>query len=206
MVVTEQLAANTEKALGSRYEALIRVSQAISVHRDPEKLFPALADELRKIIRFDSIGIVQYDNAGNEVEWHLAERCKEMGDGRCADVPQEETITWWVYQHQEAVVLPCLERETRFPGMVELIKKCGMQSGCALPLTTVHRRLGVLWFGSGEPDAYSEEDIFFLSLVADQIALATDDALNFRASQVAQHRLKMLLDLTNSVVSNLAGC
>jgi formate hydrogenlyase transcriptional activator len=203
MVVTEGLAAYTEKTLGSRYEALIRVSQAISVHRDPEKLFPALADELRKIIHFDSIGIVQYDEAGNEVEWHLAERCKEMGDGRCSDVPQEETITWWVYQHQEALVLPCLKRETRFPRMVEVIKKCGMQSGCALPLTTVHRRLGVLWIGSSAPDAYSEEDIFFLSLVADQIALATDDALNFQASQVAQERLKMLLDLTNSVVSNL---
>jgi formate hydrogenlyase transcriptional activator len=203
MIVAETSTPYTERALGSRYEALIRVSQAISAHRDPEKLFPALADELREIIHFDSIGIVQYDEAGNEVEWHLAEKCKEMGDERCRELPQDETITWWVYQHQEAVVIPCLERETRFPAMIELIKRCGMQSGCALPLTTVHRRLGVIWFGSSEPDAYSEEDVFFLSLVADQIALATDDALNFQASQVAQNRLKMLLDLTNSVVSNL---
>jgi formate hydrogenlyase transcriptional activator len=203
MIVTEESAAYIEKPLGSRYEALIRVSQAISVHRDPEKLFPALADELRRIIHFDSIGIVQYDEAGNEVEWHLAERCKQMGGSRCPDIPQEDTITWWVYQHQEAVVIPCLGRETRFPRMVDLVKSCGMQSGCALPLTTVHRRLGVLWLGNHEPDAYSEEDIFFLSLVADQIALATDDALNFQASQIAQDRLKILLDLTNSMVSNL---
>jgi formate hydrogenlyase transcriptional activator len=203
MVVIEESTTYTEKPVGSRYEALIRVSQAISAHRDPEKLFPALADELRRIIHFDSIGIVQYDEAGNEVEWHLAERCKQMGGGRCPDIPQEETITWWVYQHQEALVLPCLDRETRFPRMVDLIKRCGMRSGCALPLTTVHRRLGVLWLGNAEPDAYSEEDVFFLSLVADQIALATDDALNFRASQIAQDRLKILLDLTNSMVSNL---
>ena len=32
-------------------------------------------------------------------------------------------------------------------------------------------------------DTYSDEDVLFFSLVADQIALATDDALNFEASQ-----------------------
>src|SRR5215472_15591270 len=41
------------------------------------------------------------------------------------------------------------------------------------------------------------------SRVVDQIALATDDAINFRASQRAQERLELLLDLTNRVVSNL---
>src|SRR4029077_6560643 len=115
----------------------------------------------------------------------------------------EETIPWWVYQNQQALVIPCFERETRFPRMLDVIKGSGMRSGCALPLTTVHRRLGVLFLGSEEAEAYSEEDVSFLSLVADQIALATDDALNFAASQKAQEQLKLLLDLTNSVVSTL---
>jgi formate hydrogenlyase transcriptional activator len=60
-----------------------------------------------------------------------------------------------------------------------------------------------LFLGSEESEAYSEDDISFLSLVADQIALATDDALNFDASRKAQEQLKLLLDLTNSVVSTL---
>ena len=52
-------------------------------------------------------------------------------------------------------------------------------------------------------DAYSPEEVRFCSLVASQIALAMDDAINFRASQQAQERLELLLDLTNRVVSNL---
>src|SRR4029077_6725969 len=71
------------------------------------------------------------------------------------------------------------------------------------PLTTVHRRLGVLFIGSEESEAYSEQDVSFLSLVAGQIALAVDDALNFEASRKAQEQLKLLLDLTTSVVSTL---
>ena len=39
--------------------------------------------------------------------------------------------------------------------------------------------------------------------MAGQIALAMDDAFNFQASQRAQERLELLLDLTNRVVSNL---
>jgi formate hydrogenlyase transcriptional activator len=203
MFVTEELSINTDQSRVSRYEALIRVSQAIAAHRDSEELFNVLRTELGSVVKFDSIGIIQYDEAGNEIAWHLAEKCKEMRDRPCEDIPREETITWWVYENQQAVVIPCVDRETRFRKALNAVKACGMLSGCAFPLTTVHRRLGVLFLGSEKADAFSEEDVSFLSLVADQIALATDDALNFTASRKAQKQLKLLLDLTNSVVSTL---
>ena len=66
----------------ARYEALIRVSQAVGVHRDPEDLFQVLTTELRKVIKFDAIGVVQYDEAGNEIAWHLAEKCKQMKESQ----------------------------------------------------------------------------------------------------------------------------
>ena len=189
----------------SRYEALIRVSLAIGVHRDPAELFQVLMCELRSVVKFDSIGVVQYDEEGNEIAWHLAEKCQEMTERPCREeeLPREENILWWIFQHQEPVVIPSLDRETRFPRAVAQIKACGIRSGCAFPLTTVHRRLGVLFLGSEEPETYSEQDVAFLSLVAGQISLAIDDALNFEASRKAQEQLKLLLDLTNSVVSTL---
>jgi formate hydrogenlyase transcriptional activator len=56
--------------------------------------------------------------------------------------------------------------------------------------------LGSLTFASHLDDAYSTEDQRFLSLVADKIALAMDDA---RAHQ----RLRLLLDITNRMVTKL---
>jgi len=58
-------------------------------------------------------------------------------------------------------------------------------------------RLGVLEVGSAHPHAYSEEEVRFLALVADQLALAIDAAVNFYLSQQAEERLKLILDLTN---------
>src|SRR5258707_11728116 len=71
-----------------------------------------------------------------------------------------------------------------------MLKNRGVRSVCALPLTTVHRRLGGLALGSIEADAYNGEEISFLSLVANQVALAVDDALNFDASQHAEEALR----------------
>jgi len=60
-----------------------------------------------------------------------------------------------------------------------------------------------LSIGSARPHAYSADEVRFLSLAADQIALAIDAAVNFYVSRQAQDRLTMILDLTNQVVSNL---
>ena len=61
----------------------------------------------------------------------------------------------------------------------------------------------MLSLGRFYPHAYDNEEVRFLSLVADQIGLAVDAAVNFFVSQRVQGQLKLILDLTNQVVSNL---
>jgi len=202
--------ARSESALAERYEALIRVSRALNAYRTPEELFCVLARELRGVVEFDGINIVQYDEVENKVQWRVLDMCGRCGIDLPPDFPPQETMGWWVYHSQKPLVIPFLAHDDRFPRMAEFLQSAGIQSICALPLTTVHRRLGSFGIGSKNPDAYSEEEVRFLSLVADQVALAMDDALNFAATQVAQaelqsknDRLKLLLDVNNTVVSNL---
>jgi formate hydrogenlyase transcriptional activator len=57
--------------------------------------------------------------------------------------------------------------------------------------------------GSSQPYAFPDDEVRFLTIAADQVALAIDAAVNFYTSQQAQDRLKLLLELTNQVVSNL---
>jgi len=192
----------------ARYEALIRVSQAVSAYREPKKLFDVLVDELRQVIEFDGIGIAQYDETTQAIEWHVSIRCDEPNPALPNPAPkdkcvQKETMTCWVFENQRPLVIPFVDEETRFPDTMEFLKKHKMQSVCMLPLTTVHRRIGSMFLTSEHPDAYSDEEVRFLGLVADQMALAVDDALNFEASRTAQEQLKLLLDLTSSVVSSL---
>ena len=193
----------SEQSVVARYEALIRVSQAVSAYREPRKLFDVLVDELRRVIEFDGIGIAQYDEATGAIEWHVSIHCNEPNPVLKDKCAQKESMTCWVFQNQRPLVIPFVDQETRFPDTMELLKKHEIQSVCMLPLTTVHRRIGSMFIASERADAYSEDEVRFLGLVADQMALAIDDALNFETSRTAQEQLKLLLDLTNSVVSTL---
>src|SRR6202030_2351328 len=90
------------------------------------------------------------------------------------------------------------------------LRRLNVRSIFALPLTTAHRKLGAITFGSRRVDTYSPSEVRFVSEVAGYIALAFDDALNFAALrktseelQLKNERLQLLLDVTNQVVSNL---
>src|SRR5580658_310049 len=204
------LARKEQQSYAARYEMLFRVSQAISAYRDPRELFSVLAGQLRSVVLFDGIGVIQFDEAGNKVKWHVAEKCTEPGDVYSSQVGPEDELLLWVYQNQEPVWISSVENEQRFPATVERLKNYGIQSGCVLPLSTAHRRLGCLFVGSERRDSYGQEDVYFLSLFANQLAVAMDNALNFERSQRSQaelqrekDRLDLLLDLTNSITSNL---
>jgi formate hydrogenlyase transcriptional activator len=197
-------------ALEARFESLVRISQAIGVHRDPEKLFDALAEELRRVVPFNYICMSVQDQRYNTLRdcfIDMENRLLVPVEARLAD---DQRIMSWVYEHQQPLVTSTDEIEPRFTRSRESLKRLDIRSVCSLPLTTAHQKLGVITFGSKAVDAYSEEEVRFLSLVADQVALAFDDALNFTALQKASEelqskndRLQLLLDVTNQVVSNL---
>ena len=189
-----------EKLPAARYESLIRLAEGIRTQNNPDELFQVLVRELGNIVPFDAVA--QFDEALNKVHWHLGQHC-HSGPKPSRDLEKEETIAWWVQHHQEVLVIDSVDDEERFPRMMEVLRDRGIRSLCALPMSTAHRRLGSLMLASSCPYTYSGEEVRFLSLVVDQIALALDDALNFRALKGAQERLELLLELTNSVVSNL---
>ena len=192
------------QAIASRYEALIRLAEAIRSHPDEKELFRTFANELHQVIPFD--GLSQFDPEANYVHWHFEEESEAMREQLASllrTIPPEESVSRWVYHNQQPLVIQLDNRETRFHLVFGFLKSVGIRSLCALPLSTAHRRLGSLIFTSRLEGAYSGEDQRFLSLVANQIAVAMDDALSFQTSRRTQQQLKILLELTNRVVTKL---
>src|SRR5712672_2048590 len=179
----------------ARYEAVIRLGEAIRSHPGENELFHTLVKELHEVVEFDVL--CQFDGTANWVQWDFAEPYKDKLEARRLEAfPKEENAAWWVYQNQRPVVARITDQGTRFPQVLDCLAKLGLKSTCVLPLSTAHRKLGSLAFTSRLEEAYSPDEQQFLSLVANQIAVAIDDAQ-------AQKRLKLLLDLTSRVVSKL---
>src|ERR1700675_893452 len=131
--------AAVETAVTERYEALLRISQTLISIRSSEELFSVLARELRGVVHFYVMGVGIYDEKAHEmVTKSYGEPGVHLQAPKCA--PQD-TFSWWLCQQQQRLIIPSLDAETRFPAVAEMLKNRGVRSVCALPLTTVHRRL-----------------------------------------------------------------
>jgi len=197
-------------ALETRFETLVRVSQAIAAHRDPKELFGVLVNELHRVVQFDFIGVSFRDKDSDPFQNYfidMTSRAELVPDEK---LTPEETLTLRVYERQEPVLRSTNEMEPGCARLQEMLKRLYIRSICALPLTTAHRKLGAITFGSRQVDTYSPDKVRFVSEVAGYLALAFDDALNLSALrrtseelQSKNDRLRLLLDVTNQVVSNL---
>src|SRR6266436_5438823 len=63
----------------SRYEAVIRLGEAIRSHPDEKDLFRTLVNELHEVVEFDVLG--QFDSTANWVQWYFA-RSEERRVGK----------------------------------------------------------------------------------------------------------------------------
>src|SRR5262245_61816376 len=147
--------AQPDQSTAERYEALIRIANSIRAQKDPRELFGTLVHELGRVIQLDAIA--QFDEASNKVDWHLGVGCHKP-EHSPSEIDREETIAAWVFRCQEIVAIGSLETETRFPYSVRIMRQAGIQSVCAFPLTTAHRRLGSLVIASIHRDAYTEDE------------------------------------------------
>ena len=193
-----------------QYCALLEVSEAIAAHRDLSSLFQDLARRLHRVVIFDFLALILYEPARDIMRLHILESSIPPHAEVGMETPLGGTPAGYVVETQKPLVVQNLDQETRFPEILRLMRENGVKSFCGLPLTTAHRRVGVLGFGSIKLDAYPLDNLEFLGRVAAQVALAVDNALNFQNAQSYQHqlsrerdRLRVLLEVTNTLVANL---
>src|SRR6267142_4820787 len=209
-MLTEEVVGASLLSAATRFELLVGVSNAIGTHRDPQELFGALVRELHRVVRFDYIGVYIRDEKSSTFHRHSMDAETEAAIPPDPELAMEESDAWWVYQNQKPLVTSLEAHDAGFSKLQEVLKKYGVRCLCTLPLTTAHSKVGTLAFASKAPDVYTVEEVQFLTLVAERIALAFDNALLFDAAQASQQqllkksqRVGLLLELTNHVVSNL---
>ena len=177
---------------GQRYEALLRLSEALSVCTEPEELTRILSEELREFLDFLQFYIVVYKEKSSEVEWAVVGREKSLVSAY-ADVPVQQRPSWQAYTRQEPIHIADLNSDERVPGRLKQnLASQGIETGplVFVPLTTPHRRLGALGMSGSPGIVYSNDDISFLRLIGRVVAFAIDDNFNLRRAEDAQRELQ----------------
>jgi formate hydrogenlyase transcriptional activator len=194
-----------------RLRLLLEVSESIASHRDLDELFQDLAQRLPQIVPFDYINVVLHDAERNVMRLCFLVTSEPSTFSTGLEIPMDESPGGLVWRTQQPLTVNDLTHETRFPMLTAKLRENGVQSFCVVPLTTAHRRLGAMGFGSLQPRTYQATEIDFMQEVAKQVAVAVDNVLNSQSALAAQQQLarerdrqQLLLEINNAVVSNLA--
>ncbi|HWE53594.1 MAG TPA: sigma 54-interacting transcriptional regulator [Bryobacteraceae bacterium] len=174
-----------------RYEALLRISEALSVCREPENLTKILSEQLREFLDFVQFYIIVYRENSTEVEWAVIGSEKSLISAY-ADVPVQERPSWMAYATQEPFHIADWDGDERVPARLKQgIADQGLQIGplVFVPLTTPHRRLGALGMSGHPQTTYTNDEIGFLRLIGRVVAFAIDDNFNLRQAEAAQQEL-----------------
>ena len=198
------------KALPSseQYRALLEVGEAIVSQRDLPGLLRDLAARLHCVARFDYLGLVLHDCVTDTLRLQLLEP-PDPGIPLGTQLP-ELGPSAWAWQNQQPLIVSSLSEAQRWPAYHEWALRNDLNSLCALPLTTARNRLGVIAFACCMPDAYTTSQADFLHLLANQVAVAVENALNYETALASQQqlererdRVRLLLEVNNAVVSHL---
>ncbi len=167
---------DSSNTAAEKYRVLLEITNALVSNLDREALFKAIASEIQKICTFDRAGITLYDPATDHFTIYALETiAPPMSLKRGADIPRHGSGMGWVFDHRQPLYRPELPDDRGFFEDAYFLDE-GLQSVVYLPLMTKDRILGTFQVASKIHSHYAEESIAFLSQVANQLALALDNA------------------------------
>jgi len=149
-------------------DAVVRLFRSIGHYTSIRELTSVLATEAASLIRFDCLGISRRNDTKHAVEWDVAIPGMGMDSGSAAG-STGHLLTGWAYQQDKPLVIASLDPETRLQSKILQRLPEEIRSICAVPLSCAHHKLGALFVGSLAADAYGEDEVRLLSLVATQV-------------------------------------
>ena len=169
---------------------LLDVNNAVISKLDLRELFAAITACLHQVMQFAYISLALYDRESNQLRIHALDF--PQGRGLMHEdilVPLETAPSGMAFISRKPVLLRSIDPE-RFPSAVaRMLITEGIRSTCSVPMISHDQALGTLSVGSLHEAAFTEEDARVLTQVANQIAMAVENALAYR--QIADLKDKL---------------
>jgi signal transduction histidine kinase len=198
--ITRNLATTraTRDHLVQQLASVSNVGKTISLRFTTDELLDAIYKACQKVIELQFFSIALYDEDSDELACELDVREGErlpkfrvkMGQG----------LNAWVVRNREVLNLASSSEEARF-GIVSYDDGKPTESWLGVPMIARERVVGVISLQSYRRRAFSRDDEIVLTTIANQAAVALDDARLYREMEALTADLEQrVLDRTNELV------
>lgn len=183
----------TMRARINRLETINEFARKIATSIEADEVIKVVNEALQKAIQADSyyLGIFEQGQLSLPLFYDDGEYFINQ------EVPIEGTLSGWVIEHQQPLLMPDLRKKTDLEGVSLVIvgKERTSLSWMGVPMITTHIK-GILAVASYRPNAFSRTDMELLENLGQQAALALDNAYHHKKVE-KQARLDSLTQVYN---------
>src|SRR5262249_53874874 len=207
-------ARRAQSELQHRYQqrdVLLKLVQSVLSHLELSEVLQAVVTGVRKVVSSDVAVVALPDKECIHMRVEAMDFPQANGFfQRGMQVPIDGSMAGKCFRLKSAIVANQVDSKNYTPEMYQRVVGEGLQTQSFVPFVSRGRALGVLGLARREKRNFSEDEVEFLGHVANQIAIALENAFNYEAARAAEQqrsrerdRLQLLMDVANSLASNL---
>lgn len=184
-----------------QYERIIRLSRQLNTILDLPRLLQMIVEAAKELTSSCASSILLVDRKNGELYFEAATGAKSEEVRRYA-VPMERSIAGWVVQHGEPVMLKDAQHDERRYHQIDIETDFTTQSLLAVPLAIKGQMIGVLEaVNKTDGQSFDEDDVSLLGTLADQAAVAIENARLFQQSDLISEMVHELRTPLTAIMS-----
>ena len=173
-----------------RLRLLLEVNNALVSTLDLHNLLAAISACLRRVMNHDYASLALYEPEARQLRLQALDFPQSKGLLQEEMVfPIEGTPSGEVVTTRQPLIVTGENLDRYKANVSRLYIAEGLKSGCIVPLVTANRVLGTLSLSSLRPGQFTQEDLDLLMRVANQVAIAIENALAYH--QIAELKNKL---------------
>jgi PAS domain S-box-containing protein len=168
---------------------MLQLSTALLANLDAGTLLDAISASIREVIPYDFAGLALYDPVQDNLAMQLLGDFNRGLTPREIRLPLVGSAAGLAFRTREPVLI---ENAADFPEVAETsryLTDLGMQSSCSVPLVHRGEAIGALSVASRIPGSIGQQQANMLAQIADQVAMAVNNAMAFRRIAELRDRL-----------------
>lgn len=176
-------------------QTIAQVLRTILSILDLDRLLAEVVHLLRERFGYAHVHIFTLDSATGEAVFRAStDPDNPFWQKRGGRLSLDEGLVGWVARQGEPAIVGDVRRDPRW-----LPDQSDVVSEVAVPLKVAGQVVGVLDVQSGEAEAFDTEDVFILRTLADQLAMALENARLYQVQQEEAWVLNALLQVAQNI-------
>ncbi len=174
---------------------MLDVNNAVASHLDLRQMLEATTKSLQRLMEFAYVSVFLYESERNSLRLSLLDFPAGRGliqEDVEISLQENPTATpaGLAFTTRGPVLMRVIDTERFSSSEAHLLVAEGIKSSCSIPLLSHGQTLGVLNVGSLKENAFNESDSQLLSQVANQLAIAIENALAYREIDALKNKLE----------------